>query len=173
MKLIKLTKEYREQLCGMIAEWREELDRTGAKPIPAPIFKNDPCDIERYTDQLEYKTATGDMVPDSVFFLFDEERDRLIGAVHIRHYLNEYLSKQSGHIGIGIRPSERRKGYATLMLGLALRECERLGIDKALITCDRENVGSAKAIIRNGGVLDEEFIGASGKVRQRYTVKIK
>ena len=172
LKLIKLTTEYKRQLCEMISEWKDDLERTGAKPIPAPLFGNDSEDIDRYIDGLEYKTATVDKVPDSVFFLFDEEKDRLLGAVHIRHYLNEFLAKYSGHIGMGIRPSERRKGYASEMLKLAYAECGKLGIDRVVITCDKDNAGSARAIVRSGGVLEQEFISPAGTARQRYTINI-
>ena len=40
--------------------------------------------------------------------------------MNIRHYLNGYLLREGGHIGDGIRPSERRKGYAAAMIRLAL-----------------------------------------------------
>ena len=66
-------------------------------------------------------------------------------------------ARSGGHIGDGIRPSERRKGYATAMIGLALEECRKLGINKVLMTCDKTNIGSAKSIMNNGGVLESEL----------------
>lgn len=108
----------------------------------------------------------------SVFFLLDEDRDRLLGAVNIRHYLNDSLLKEGGHIGDGIRPSERRKGYATEMIRLALIECKKLGIDKVLMTCDKDTIGSAKSIVKNGGVLENEFVNSDGDVEQRYWISI-
>lgn len=111
-------------------------------------------------------------VPDSVFFLLDEDRNRLLGAVNIRHYLNETLLKGGGHIGDGIRPSERRKGYATEMIRLALIECRKLGIDRVLMTCEKNNIGSAKSILKNGGVLENEFVNSEGCVEQRYWIKV-
>ena len=170
LRLIKITEEYQAQLTEMISEWKDDLEKSGAKPVPAVIFKNDPADMQKYIRELEYKTAADGMVPDSVFFLYDDEADRLLGAVHIRHYLNDALAQWSGHIGIGIRPSERRKGYATQMLRLALDECRRLGIDSVQITCNKENIGSAKAIIKNGGVLEKEFSSPDGVTRQRYRI---
>ena len=65
------------------------------------------------------------MVPHSTFFCLDERRNIIVGAVNIRHYLNEHLLLHGGHIGDGIRPSERRKGYAVQMIGLALEECKK------------------------------------------------
>ena len=125
-----------------------------------------------YLENLEVKEAADRKVPDSVFFLLDTERDRLLGAINIRHYLNDDLRKEGGHIGDGIRPSERRKGYATEMIRLALIECRKLGIDKVLMTCDKDNIGSAKAIINNGGILENEFINSDGEIEQRYWITI-
>ena len=172
LKLIKLTKEYEKQIADMLDEWKEDLERNNKKPIPGPVFRNDHRDMDKYIRELEYKTATDEIVPDSVFFLLDEERDILLGAVHIRHYLNKALSEWSGHIGIGIRPGERRKGYATIMLSLALDECRKLGISTVQITCDKENIGSARAIVKNSGVLDREFTNPDGVVRQTYHIAI-
>ncbi len=111
-------------------------------------------------------------MPDSVFFLLDEERDRLLGAVDIRHNLNEKLLREGGHIGDGIRPTERRKGYATEMVRLALEECRKLGIERVLMVCRKDNVGSAKSILRNGGVLENEFMDSEGFVEQRYWITL-
>ena len=111
------------------------------------------------------------LVPDSTFFCLDEDRDIFVGAVNIRHYLNEALLRDGGHIGDGVRPSERRKGIATKMIGLALDECRKLGIDRVLMVCDKDNIGSAKSIINNGGVLENE-ITVEGVVEQRYWIEL-
>ena len=66
------------------------------------------------------------------------------------------LLLNGGHIGDGVRPSQRRKGIATKMIGLALEECRKLGISRVLMVCDKTNIGSAKSIQRNGGVLENE-----------------
>lgn len=103
--------------------------------------------------------------------LFGYRPQYFVGAVNIRHYLNESLYKSGGHIGDGIRPSERRKGYATAMIDLALEKCKELGINKVLMTCDKTNIGSAKSIINNGGVLESEF-EEDGVVEQRYWITL-
>lgn len=111
------------------------------------------------------------MVPDSTFFCLDEDRNIMVGAVNIRHYLNEALLLDGGHIGDGVRPSERRKGIATKMIGLALKECRKLGIDKVLMVCDKDNIGSAKSIINNGGVLENEIV-VDNIVEQRFWITL-
>ena len=172
LKLIKLTKEYEQELIEMIDEWRTDQELNHTDRSPGAIFKNDPRDFDYYLENLEIKAPTGKRVPDSVFFLLDEDRNRLLGAVNIRHYLNDSLLESGGHIGDGIRPTERRKGYATEMIRLALEECRKLGIDRVLMTCDKSNIGSARSIIRNGGVLENEFINEDGELEQRYWITL-
>jgi len=172
LKLIKLTKKYEKQLCEMIDEWRLDQEINHTNHSPWAIFKNDPRDFDFYLEALELKEAKDGKVPDSVFFLLDEERDRLLGAVNIRHYLNDRLLRDGGHIGDGVRPSERRKGYGTELVRLALIECKKLGIDSVLMFCDKNNVASAKTIVRNGGVLEEEFINEDGEIEQKYRIDL-
>ena len=105
VRLIKLTKEYYNQLSEMIDEWKIDQEINHTNHAPWAIFKNDYHDFEYYLNNLEIKEAKDDRVPDSVFFLLDEEEDILLGAINIRHYLNDYLLKYGGHIGDGIRPS--------------------------------------------------------------------
>ena len=169
IKLVKLTPAYRPQLEDMMGEWLAvEQDFS-----PYAIRKNDYRDFDRYLENLELKEARDGLVPDSVFFCLDLDRNIFVGAVNIRHYLNEYLAQFGGHIGDGIRPRERRKGYATAMIRLALEECRKLGIPKVLMTCDRDNIGSAKSIMNNGGVLENELMDEDGVWVQRYWIDLE
>lgn len=170
IRLVKLTKAYYQQLSDMIDEWKEDIEKNHTNHSPWVIFKNDYHDFQFYLDNLEPVILEEGKVPGSVFFLYDDERNIFIGAINIRHYLNDDLLKTGGHIGDGIRPSERRKGYATKMIKLALDECKKLGINKVLMTCDKDNIGSAKSIINNGGILENEIINEDGKIEQRYWI---
>ncbi len=172
LKLIKLTKEYEKQLGEMIDEWKLDQEINHTNHSPWAIFKNDYHDFDYYLENLDLKEPKDGLVPDSTFFLLDDERNILLGAVNIRHYLNDYLLLHGGHIGDGVRPSERRKGYATEMIGLALIECKKLGIDKVLIICDKDNIGSMKSIVKNGGVLENEIVGKDGRIEQRYWITL-
>lgn len=167
MRLIKMEEQYKEQLFDMLEEWYA----AGEKIVPYAIRKVDYHDFEQYLESLEIKDASDGKVPDSTFFALDEERNILLGAVNIRHYLNEELLLNGGHIGDGIRPSERLKGNATQMIGLALEECRKLGLDKVLMVCDKENIGSAKSIMKNGGVLENEIV-VDGVTEQRYWITL-
>ena len=172
VRLIKLTKEYYKELALMIDEWKLDQEINHTNHSPWAIFKNDYHDFDNYLQNLELKEPVDGKVPDSVFFLLDEDRNILLGAVNIRHYLNDYLLKYAGHIGDGIRPSERGKGYGTEMIRLALIECKKLGIDKVLMVCDKSNIASAKTIIKNGGILENEFIDEDGEIQQRYWINL-
>jgi predicted acetyltransferase len=58
------------------------------------------------------------------------------------------------------------------MIGLALEECRKLGIGRVLMVCDKENIGSARSIIDNGGVLENEVI-VDGVTEQRYWIDLQ
>ena len=167
LKLVKASEAYREQITQMLDEWYA----SGEKIVPYAIRRVDYRDFENYCKNLEIKDATEGAVPDSTFFCLDEERNIMVGAVNIRHWLNESLLLNGGHIGDGVRPSERRKGVATQMIALALLECRKLGIDKVLMVCDKDNIGSAKSILNNGGILENEIV-VNGITEQRYWITL-
>ena len=168
LKLVKLEEKYKNQLFDMMDEWYEAKE----KIIPYAIRKNDYHNFEEYLEKLEVKENIDGLVPDSTFFCLDTERNIFVGAVNIRHYLNEQLLLNGGHIGDGVRPSERRKGIATKMIRLALEECKKLGITKVLMVCNKENIGSAKSIQNNGGILENEIEIEKGEIEQRYWITL-
>lgn len=167
LRLVKLNIEYQDQLNDMMDEWYA----TGEKIIPYAIRRLDYHDFDKYINSLEIQNDKGGFVPDSTFFCLDEEKDIFVGAVNIRHYLNDSLLLNGGHIGDGVRPSERRKGIATQMVRLALKECKKIGIDKVLMVCNKDNIGSAKSIQKNGGILENE-VNVDGIVEQRFWITI-
>jgi predicted acetyltransferase len=79
----------------------------------------------------------------------------LVGRVSIRHELNAFLTEIGGHIGFGVRPAHRRRGYAGEILGQTLVIARALGVDAALVTCDEDNVVSARVIEGAGGVFED------------------
>ncbi|RFE01461.1 MULTISPECIES: GNAT family N-acetyltransferase [Streptococcaceae] len=172
IKLVKLSYDYKDQLVDMLTEWKEDIETNHTDSSPWMIFRNDFNHFDYYLENLEIKEETDDgRVPDTTLFCLDTDRNIFVGAVNIRHYLNEGLLRTGGHIGDGIRPSERRKGYATAMLKLALIECKKMGIDRVLMSCDKSNIGSAKSIINVGGVLENE-VEENGKIVQRYWIQL-
>ena len=167
IQLVKLSYEYKQQLFDMMEEWLSvEQDFS-----PYMIRRNDYHDFDFYLANLEIKKEQDGRVPDSTFFCLDTDRNIFVGAINIRHYLNEELLYTGGHIGDGIRPSERRKGYATAMIALGLEECRKLDIKKVLMTCDKDNIGSARSIMNNGGILENEVI-EDGVLEQSYWITL-
>lgn len=111
--------------------------------------------------------------PDTQFLSIRPSDGRLIGMLDIRHELNEICLKLFGNIGYSIRASERGKGYATEQLRLALKVCKSMDMDQVLVSCHKENLPSARTILRNGGVLENEVVDErNGEVLQRYWIKL-
>ena len=110
--------------------------------------------IEKSLAGKDPKNVPSDRVPATQFIYVRETDDRVVGMLQLRHCFNEYLEKYAGHIGYSVRPSERRKGYATAMLHDALPRCRELGITDVLISCLTDNEGSRRTILRNGGVYE-------------------
>lgn len=171
LKLIKGSMAYKKEIIDMLEEWILHIKTHKTNRSPWAIFKNDYQDFEYYLNHIESSVARDGFVPDSTFFCLDVDRNRIVGAVNIRHELNERLLLDGGHIGHGVRPSERQKGVATKMVGLALEECKKLGINRVLMVCDKDNIGSRKSILSNNGVLENE-IELDGAIEQRYWVEL-
>ena len=111
-------------------------------------------------------------VPSSTFWLVSDG-GRIIGRSSLRHQLTTELAHEGGHIGYDIRPSERRKGYGTLILKLTLQRAMEKGLRRVFITCDADNVGSARVIEKNGGELQgQEVSRRTGKLISQYWIEL-
>ncbi|MDF1605032.1 GNAT family N-acetyltransferase [Nocardioides sp. YIM 152315] len=121
--------------------------------------------VEHLVAQADPATPLADnRVHCSYFWITDGDgADReVIGFLAVRHTLNAWLLEEGGHIGYAVRPSRRREGHATRALELGVAESARLGIDRVLVTCDDDNVGSRLTIERGGGVYEDS---RNGKLR--------
>ena len=134
---------------------------------------DDPIDFADYVDQL-LGHSRGIGIPagwvQNTFFVGVVD-GLVVGRLSLRHSLNDYLSKIGGHIGYGVIPSKRSKGYATELLRQAIPICASLGISKALVSCDVNNTASRKVIESCGGIF-EGIVEChdSGMPKRRYWI---
>ena len=103
-------------------------------------------------------------------FLLAEVDGEVVGRTSIRHRLNDFLLHEGGHIGYGVLRGHRRRGYATEILRQSLERVRALGVERVLVTCDDDNVGSATVIERAGGVLEDIVENESGTQTRRYWI---
>jgi predicted acetyltransferase len=168
--LIRPTMEFKSEYLSFYHEWKE----SGEKMIPWVISK-DPSNfqemIQFLTDSEKGNNLPQGWVPTSTYWLVDENKN-VIGVVNIRHGLTENLINIGGHIGYGIRPSQRRKHYATKLLLLTLEKAKDLGLQKVLLTCDGRNTGSEKTILNCGGTPDANFIDEDENIIKRFWIDL-
>jgi len=166
--LVKPQLDLKQEYLSFYQEWLD----SGENMVPWVISK-DPANFEEMLQFLSNNEQgiglPQNWVPDSTYWLINEDK-RVVGAVNIRHWLTESLSNVGGHIGYGIRPSERRKGYATKLLKLSLSRAFELGINRALVVCDSDNIASEKTILKNGGVPELDYIEEDGNIIKRYWI---
>ena len=169
LTLVEPSLQYKDAYIEMIEEWK----RTGENMTPFVLrFEYEDFDgMLIKLQQLKERLLEDENKVNSTTLWLLEDGTRIAGAVNIRHRLNDYLQEIGGHIGYGVRPSSRRKGYATEMLKQALQYARTLGLRKVLVTCDKDNVGSARTIVNNQGVLDSEAV-VHGVEIQRYWIEI-
>ena len=131
--------------------------------------------IEIWFEELNKRscedTIPKGLVPSSTYLGVREKDNYIVGMIDIRHYLNEYLTEAGGHIGYGVRKTERNKGYAKQMLKLALEKCKELKIKKVLITCDEDNIASEKVILSANAKL-EDIRNVDGENKKRFWIDL-
>jgi len=152
-----------------------EFQARGEPLVPFPLsYEN--RDFDAFVRGLE-ASSRGEGLPDgfvphSTFWLVDDAGE-VVAVSNLRHRLTDKLRIEGGHIGYGVRPSARRRGHATALLGHTLQEARAVGVTDALVTCAKGNAGSVATILRCGGKYDdEEFVPERNEVVQRYWIAI-
>lgn len=171
LTLIQGSMEHKQAITDMIKEWADYNSAHRANLSPRILFNVATDNFSAYLASLNCQTPPHGFVPFSTYFCMDEATGALIGAVNIRHRLNDALLYSGGHIGDGIRPAQRGKGYGTALVALALDKCRDMGMNRVLMTCSKTNIASAKTILRNGGILENE-VEHEGDTVQRYWIHL-
>lgn len=172
LELVFPTKEYKKDVEEYLREFLDNGENEIAGDGGLDRIRDFDKWLEKVQNDLSIDTIDKDRIPATLYLTIRKSDKKIVGNLQIRHFLNKKLLNYGGHIGDSVRPSERRKGYATEQIRLALGKCKELGIDNVLMDCDKNNIGSAKAIQNNGGVLENE-IYVENELVQRYWISLK
>lgn len=152
-----------DELSRYVKELKDRTDSEGTNGLYKAINENTYPNWIKWIYQNNSRT-----------FLIINEEQKIVGVINIRYSLNEYLKRGGGHIGYNIRPSERRKGYASKALELILKNAYENGLEEVLIDCYKGNTGSEKTIESCGAILySEEYSEERKNTLMRYKLNLK
>ncbi len=150
-------------------EYHSNLNSTGSMDncLDGMTYEEWLLELERRKD-IEYLNRIN-RCQSKTFFVVRESDNKIVGMINVRYHISEdKLKTWASHIGYGIRPTERRKGYAKIALYLGLLEEQKLGEDRILLLCDVDNIGSNKTILSLGGELEKTKLDAYDDTMTNY-----
>ncbi|MBR4395898.1 MAG: GNAT family N-acetyltransferase [Eubacteriaceae bacterium] len=156
----------------ILQEYVQEHFDNGETSISASLGLSS-SEYGEWVEKIRSNSAEGDSDWGRSLLYLCLDQDKLIGLMNIRYELPTHLRRLYGDIGYGVRPSERNKGYATMMLCHALSVCRGKGMDSVILGCFNDNPASAAVIRKNGGVLFEENENYKrGRISQYYLIRL-
>jgi len=169
MEIVEFDKVNQLEYEAYISEW----EATGEIIVPMASAREGKSftEVQKHWRMLQTDIMLQKgFVPSTLYFLV--EAGRIFGAISFRHQLIPCLLLNGGHIGYGVRPSERGKGYATVMLKLLLKQINPQNYPLVMLSCDEDNPASAKTIKNCGGILQDK-IEYEGVMTRRYWIRLK
>jgi predicted acetyltransferase len=133
----------------------------------------DPEAYVRWVADMEHEeTCPPGLVPQTTYWAMDDDL-RVLACSRLRHGLSPALCREGGHIGYDVRPSARRRGVGTRLLALTVAKARHLGLSRVLLTCDDDNLASARIILANGGAEIENSVSdRTGKLLRRFWIQV-
>jgi len=171
MQIIALAREHEQALQSFRQEFADAAEDhiPGFLPIAEWSFEEI---VEGFAAWADGERLPDGWVPGTTLFLMDGED--MLGVINLRHRLAGTLRQFGGHVGYSVRPSERGRGHATLMLEHIKTHARKLGIERLLITCDPENAASGRVVEKCGGVFEDEiFFEPIGRDIRRYWIDLR
>jgi predicted acetyltransferase len=171
MRLVKVSSEPPAGLFELLEEIRYDENgfigdaRVASGELSVAAYLKELADIS------EGRNLRPGWVPMTTFWLLDAT-DNAVAVSRLRHRLTESLLRSGGHIGYFVKRQERGKGYGTEILHQTLAEARKLGIERALLTVDADNLASVRVIEGNGGVLQDETLEVTGRPYRRYWIDL-
>jgi predicted acetyltransferase len=172
LELVVPSPDLKDAFLAMVADFEaaSEVDRLSR--ATARALEDFDAFLHLLADRARGVNLPVGFVPEGVYWLV-RDGVTVLGTTGLRHVLTPTLEDVGGHIGYAIRPSERRKGYGTRILALALQRAQARGLDRVLVTCDTDNIGSARIIEKNGGKLASQgFSSISQTHVSRYWIEL-
>ncbi|WP_414756000.1 GNAT family N-acetyltransferase [Anabaena sp. CCY 9910] len=173
LELIKPTCDLYSEFIDMVKEYQKHGESRLFDQNNLTLIQED---FSAYIQYLENNSKGIDLkpgfVPATTFWLVAQSKI-ILGESQLRHWLIPTLERRGGHIGYMIRPLQRSKGYGTQILTKTLEKARNMGLSRVLLTCNKDNISSARVIQKNQGQLtSEEFLENSDIVISRYWINL-
>ena len=160
VRLVRPSVRYRDSVLAAVREFQAEGGYSAYSL--ARLTSDFAAFVQHLLDDEDRSRLPPHLVPQTTYWLV--AGDEFVGRASLRHELNDQLRLIGGHIGYEIRPTRRRRGYGTAILGLVLPEARRRGLARVLITCDADNIASRRIIEHHGGVPEAPYDPPDGSV---------
>ncbi len=127
--------------------------------------------LRRLSDDFRGVNLETDRIPHTMLYGFLD--GVIVGRCSVRHELNDFLRNFGGHLGYGVAPPFRRKGFGGQLFSAGRLHLKSLGVDRAFMTCGFDNFASRKMIEDAGGIFQDEVVDPSDQsLTRRYWVPL-